>query len=288
MRIEEKRFKILIAVLAILFLLVGFFYFLTVENKEAGLKVYFFDVGQGDSILIQTPQKHNILIDGGPDGKTIGKIKRSLPWWDRTIDLMILTHPHEDHVAGLLDVVKGYKIERIMYTGVVHNSPVYLEWLKLVREKKIPLILIDSPQKIVLGPKCDLDIFYPNKPLSGQAVKNVNNSSIVGMLECEQKKILLAGDIEKEIEDLLLESKTDLKADIYKASHHGSNTSNTKKFLDQVKPEIVVVSVGTENKFGHPSPDVLSEIIRSGAIVYRTDIDKDIILEIQQGKIKKK
>lgn len=285
---EEKRFKMLLAVLAVIFLSVATLYVLTIEKKDRGLVVKFFDVGQGDSILVQTPQNHNILIDGGPNNIAADKINKSLPWWDWTIDLVILTHPHEDHVAGLIDVVDRYKVKRIMYTGVVHNSPAYLEWLKRIRDKKIPLVLIDRPQDIKLGDGCDMDILYPNRSFAGQTAKSVNNSSIVLLLNCEKKTVFLSGDIEKEVEEELIRSKIELKADVYKVSHHGSDTSSTNDLLKIMQPQYAIISAGKDNQFDHPNQAVLNRLANCSIITYRTDIDKDIIIEIKNGNIKKR
>lgn len=246
-----------------------------IDSKQSSgrLKVSFFDVGQGDASLIQTANGLNILIDGGPDNKVLYGLSQALPWWDRTIDLMILTHPHDDHVSGLIDVIRKYKVRKILYTGIVHASPAYLAWLKEVKAKKIELKIIDRPQDIKLGENCDFKIIYPSKSFLNIEMKNLNNSSIVGQLDCENKKILFMGDAEKEVEQELLSSYDNLDSDIIKTGHHGSDTSSTEDFLRAVNPKTAIISVGKNNMFGLPDLQVVRRLERLGIKVLRTDID---------------
>ncbi|MEA3464071.1 MAG: ComEC/Rec2 family competence protein [Patescibacteria group bacterium] len=261
-------------------------------QAASDLEVDFLDIGQGDAILIKTPYGQNILIDGGPDNTVIKRLSENLGWWDKKIDLMILTHPHDDHVTGLIDVIKRYKVEKILYTGVAHSSPNYLAWLELIRDyrqggagKKMPLIIIDRPQIIELGGDCELQIIYPRASLLGKEVSNLNNSSIAVKLVYRQIKFLFAGDIELEAEQELLDSRVDLSADVFKASHHGSNTSNSQKFLEAVQPEIAVIQVGVDNDFGHPSRRVIKRLERIGAQVFRNDLDGTVKIRSNGEKI---
>jgi len=246
------------------------------SDKSSLLKVSFLDVGQGDSILIKSPYGQNILIDGGPDDSVIYGLSKNLPWWDHTIDLMILTHPHDDHVSGLLDVIKRYNVKKIAYTGVVHSSPNYLAWLKLVQSKKIPIVIISQPRKIVLGNDCYLDVLYPFDSLLNKDVENINNSSIVAKLVYKNVKFLLTGDIEKPIEEKLIASDIDLSAHILKFAHHGSDTSCTEDFLKKVNPDIAVISVGKDNKFGHPNGRIINRLERFGKRFFRTDLNGEV------------
>ena len=272
----QKLYKILL-ILGIFTVLVVAPVFWYLYNPIHQLEVVFFDIGQGDAILIKTPFGQNVLIDGGPDNTVIKRLSENLAWWDKKIDLMILTHPHDDHVSGLIDVIKRYKVEKILYTGVVHSSPNYLVWLELIRDRKIPLTIIDRPQIIEFGENCELQIIYPRESLLGKEVSNLNNSSIVIQLVYGQTKFLLAGDIELEAEQELLASGIDLSANIFKANHHGSDTSNSKEFLQAVQPEIVVIQVG-DNNFGHPSRRVIKRLERIGAQIFRNDLDGTVKL----------
>lgn len=242
-------------------------------NPSGDLEVDFLNVGQGDAILIKTPFGQNILIDGGPDNAVLSELAKNLPWWDRRIDLMILTHPHDDHVAGLIDVMKRYNVKKILYTGVVHSAPNYLAWLELIKENKVPLVIIDRPQTVKLGEDCELRIIYPRLSLLGKAVDNLNNSSLVIKLIYGRTGFLLTGDIETEVERELVKSGADLSADVLKVSHHGSDASNSQEFLEKVKAKIAVIQVGKDNDFGHPSLRVIKRLEKTGARVFRTDLD---------------
>ena len=272
---SRKLYKILIilAIAGIFLSLPVFWVNLSAENK---LEVAFLDVGQGDASLIKTPFGQNILIDGGSDYKVIEELEKILPWWDATIDLMILTHPHDDHVAGLIFVLERYDVKKILYTGVVHSAPAYLEWLKIIKAKNIPLVIIDRPQEIIFGDSCVLDIIYPKQSLLGKSVNNLNNSSIIAELDCEDRTVLFMGDAEIEVEEELIKTGNLNRVEILKVGHHGSNTSSIQEFLELVNPQKAIISSGKDNKFGHPSLRIIKRLERLGAEILRTDLNGTI------------
>src|SRR3989339_727583 len=155
----QKLHKILI-IFGIVLILSGVFYFAfnRALADSSSLEVSFLNVGQGDAILIETPEGQNILIDGGPDKKVIDCLSEEFPFWDRTIDLMILTHPHDDHVRGLIDVLQRYNVKKVLYTGAEDGAAAYNAWKNLIKELAIPLVIIDRPQIVNLGKNCFLDI----------------------------------------------------------------------------------------------------------------------------------
>ncbi|MBU0619604.1 MBL fold metallo-hydrolase [Patescibacteria group bacterium] len=270
---SNKLCKILL-ILAIIFVVIAIpTFWLLYHPTNNKLEVTFLDVNQGDAILIKTPFGQNILIDGGPDNIVLRKLKNSLPWWDKKIDLMILTHPHDDHVTGLIDVIKHYKVKRIAYTGAIHTAPNYLRWLELVKNKNIALIIIDRPQKIEFSNDCWLDVLYPTKNFLKKHVEKLNNTSIVAMLNYNQTRFLFMGDAEIEVETELLNNNIDLSANVLKIGHHGSNNSNSADFLRAVQPEIAVIQVGKNNTFGHPNRRVLKKLERLGTKIFRTDLN---------------
>lgn len=272
---QPKLLKI-IFIFALFILSAVFFAFWFCHGETKKLTVDFLDVGQGDAILIKSPYGQNILIDGGPDKTILNRLAGKMDFADKEIDLMVLTHPHDDHVAGLINVIKQYNVKKILYTGVSHSAPNYLAWLELIKNEKIPLIIIDRPQTVKLGDDCELKILYPLSSLAGKEVDNLNNSSIVVKLIYRQIKFLFAGDMESDVEAGLLASKTDLAADVLKVGHHGSNTSTSDDFLTAVKPKFAVIEVGKDNTFGHPSLRVLKRLERAGVKTYRTDTDGTI------------
>ena len=132
------------------------------------VSVNYLDVGQGDAIFIQTPAGNQVLVDGGPNSIILSRLGRLMPFYDRSIDLMILTHPQLDHMAGLIEVAKRYKIGRILTTGVLYNSPAFAEWQKVIEEKNIPVTIAKKGQKIRLGSGVYFEILHPEKDLAGK------------------------------------------------------------------------------------------------------------------------
>lgn len=272
---SKKFFLRLVGLFSVILILLSITFFQSFQESRV-LEVNFFDIGQGDAILIKTPNHQKILIDGGPDNKIIYKIGQNLPFYEKEIDLMILTHPHADHLTGLIEVLKRYKVKKILSTGVLHATPEYLAWLEIIKKQNILMEIATSGQIIELGKDLNLEIFYPQENLSGQQVQDLNNTSIVSKLTFDRTSFLFTGDAESEVEEKLISSKADLKANVLKVAHHGSKNATSQKFLDKVMPEIAVVSVGVENKFGHPSKGVLSRLKKMGAQILRTDQDGDI------------
>lgn len=266
----SRLYKILL-ILGIVAVIMVVFLFWLFYRAPKNLEVDFLDVGQGDAILIKAPGGQNILVDGGPDKTVLKRLGENLPWWDKQIDLMILTHAHDDHVTGLIDVLKRYRVKKILYTGAVHNAPNYLSWLKLARDKKAPLMIIDKEQTINLGAGANLEILYPDESFLGKTVDDLNQSSIVFKLVYGQNKFLLTGDAGEPVEKKLIAQGAALSADLLKVSHHGSQYSSSQEFLEKVKPKTAVIEVGKNNDFGHPSLRTIKRLERIGAEIFRTD-----------------
>jgi len=240
-------------------------------SVSRNLEIDFLDVGQGDAILIKAPAGQNILIDGGPDKSVVNRLGENLAWWDKQIDLMILTHPHDDHVTGLIEVLKKFRVKRILYTGVTHTAPNYLTWLKTVQEEKTPLTIIDHEQTIDLGRGANLLILYPRQSFLNKTLADLNQSSIVAKLVYGQNEFLLTGDAGLEAETELIEEGVELSADVLKVGHHGSEYSTGQEFLDKIKPSRAVIMVGKDNNFGHPNLRIIKRLERAGARILRTD-----------------
>jgi len=243
-------------------------------NKTRLLEVNFFDVDQGDAIFIVTPQKHQILIDGGPSSKILEKLGEEMPFWDRTIDLIILTHPEKDHLIGLIEVLKRYKIENVLWTGIKRDTAEYEEWLKLIKEEGAKIFIAKAGQKVII-PKSVLEILYPFENLEGQEFNNSNDTSIVAKLIFGENSFLFTGDVSKSVEKKLLDKKVDIESDVLKVSHHGSKTSSSEKFVSVVFPEIAVIPVGKKNSYNHPHQEVL-EVLKNYGKILRTDLNGDI------------
>ena len=236
----------------------------------------FFDVGQGDSCLIQTPFGQDILIDGGPDKSVIQKLSKAMPFYDRTIDMIIITHPHADHITGIIEVLQKYKVEKIYYSGVMYPSDFYVELLQKIEEHNVPKIVINKNQEINLEQDLNLKFLFPNEDLRGKEVLNLNNTSLVVRMDYKKDSFLFMADAEQEVEQILLKESLDLKADILKVGHQGAADSSSQEFLKVVSPEIAIVSVGEDNKYGHPSRRVLKRLEKLNAEIFRTDHNGDI------------
>ena len=253
-----------------------FIFLLKPESRE--LQVTFLNVGEGDSILIESPFGQNILIDGGPDEDVVRKLGEALPFWERKIDLLILTHPHSDHITGLNSVLERFYVDRVLYTGVEDSLPAYDDFLKIIEDKNILISKVGGFKSIEMGKDCSLKIIYPLNDISGKSFDNLNNSSIVSKLDCANKTFLFTGDIEKEAEEAILISGINIKSDVLKVAHHGSDTSNTEEFLNFVSPELAVIQSGEGNSFGHPSLRIVKRLERKGVQVLRNDIEGTIEL----------
>jgi len=256
-------------------------------SKVRFLEVNFFDVGQGDSIFIETPGRHQILIDGGPGSAILEKLAKEMPFWDRTIDLIILSHPERDHLAGLIEVMKRYRVENILWTGIIRDTAEFKEWKKAIEEEKANVKIAQVPQKIFwrshLQNYSFIEVLYPFENLAGQELTNSNNTSIVSRLVFGDNSFLFTGDVQKSAEKKLAEGENNLDSDILKVAHHGSKNSNSKEFVEKVSPEIAVISVGKGNSYGHPHQEVLDILSGYGIKVLRTDQSGDIKI-ISDGK----
>lgn len=278
-----------------LLLAANFYLWQFIFSLGNSLKVVFFNVGQGDSIFVETSRKYQILIDGGPSGEIIlEKLAEQLPFWDRTIDLVILTHPDYDHLRGLLDVLDRYRVENILWTGVLKETGTFEKWLEKLKKEKTNIVIAEAGQIIKAG-LARFYILHPFENLEGQLFeKSSNDTSIVAELIFGRNTFLFPGDITKKVERklisensyldspaIILQSKAGvneykLASQTLKVAHHGSKNASSREFLEEVSPEIAVISCGKDNSFGHPEQEVLSNLGEFGIKVLRTDRDDDI------------
>ena len=255
----------------ILFLIIAYLgiNYLLLKNDN-NLKVHFLEAGQADASLIQTPYGQNIAIDLGSE-KAFLELEKILPWWDRKIDILIISHPHSDHIEGMPNLINKYEVSSIYFTGVSYDSETYKEIISLAKLKNIPLLIPEMGHKIKLGKDCFLKFIYPLSSSEGLSPVNLNNDSIVNKLKCNNHSFLFTGDIEEDIENKILEMDYNLKSDVLKVAHHGSISSSQEKFLEEVMPKISIISVG-KNNFGHPSLRVINRLKKIGSEVLRTDV----------------
>jgi competence protein ComEC len=255
------------------------------------LEITFLDVGQGDCILIRTPFRQHILVDGGGDsvywqerGRNVG-MTTVVPYLRhrgvRHIDLVISSHPHEDHLHGLLAVLEHFSVGMIIDSGQTHTSPTYRKYLELIMEKRIPYQRLRAGDQVLLRGGVSLSILHPHQFLSGTG-SDLNNNSLVIRLAYQGRSVLLTGDIDREgLEDLLKRGGL-TPVDLVKVPHHGSRAALVPEFYQVVQPRHAVISVG-RNSFGHPHPDVLGFLELSGITALRTDQEGAVSFYIWNG-----
>ena len=246
-------------------------------ERQKNFVIHFFDVGQGDGIFFELPNHVQVLIDGGPSSVILSKLGNAMWFWDRTIDLVILTHPHADHVDGLIDVLKRYDVGMVIESGAAYATPDYDEWNQLLKEKNIAVVYAHQGQRIALSKNAMLDILYPFKNIAGQKFTNIHDSMVVSKLLYGKTNVLLMGDAERAVEYQLRGSGLPLAADILKIGHHGSKTSSTQDFVAVVHPKYAVISVGRKNRYGHPHQEVIEKIKNMGISLMRTDENGDVV-----------
>jgi len=239
---------------------------------DARMRVYFLDVDQGDATLVRTPMNEYVLIDGGPGDKVLEELSAILPFYERTIDVLILTHPHADHVNGLVDVLKRYDVRQVVTTGASYGDAGYFKFLGLVREKGVEIVYIDGSSDYKMG-SVFFDFLFPMESIQGKHFENINNSSITFRLFGGEEVYYFSGDLEVEGEEMLIEAGLNLRADVFQAGHHGSRTSNSEELLDMMKPQVAVISCGVDNRFKHPHAETLRKFRERGTLVHRTDLE---------------
>jgi competence protein ComEC len=269
----RKIYYILFAALVIT--LLNFSY--QIYLGAGSLKVVFLDVGQGDSILVQYGTKQ-ILIDGGPSGKTeLAKLGKYLPYFDDEIELVVATHPDKDHIAGLVEVARNYKIGKVLLTGAEKDTQVYKEWKDVLAYNKVEAVEVWRGTEVKFD-GAEMKILNP----AGKVAANVgdaNNSSIVARFDYGKNSFLFTGDIESPAENEILESGENIDVDFLKIAHHGSKYSSSESFLDAASPENAIISVSAKNSYGHPTKEVLEALQKRNINILRTDEKGDIMFK---------
>lgn len=259
-------------IFGVIFLGLSAVYLIYIYNKPVGLTVDLLDVGQGDAILIRTPSGQTVLIDGGPDNKVLRRLGERLPYYQRRIDFVLISHFHDDHTIGLVELAKRFSIGQIVYASDLHPSPVIEELSKNIsrrspRTNSTSTFPVTGMAEILLGKNCVINLLNP----AFLGVKADDNNSLAARLDCLGQNFLFSGDNSAAVEKALLKSGWPLKSLVFKASHHGSNSANSQDFLQAVDPDLLMISVGADNKFGHPNPKVLDRAESLNISVRRTD-----------------
>lgn len=239
--------------------------------------VVFLDVGQGDAVLIRTPSGKNILIDAGPDNIVLERLGEFLPYFDRRLDYIIVSHAHDDHVAGLKEIFRRFQVTNLIFQSSGEGSDFFDELVNDANRKtNIKKFSLQKELQLNFSKNCFLKIL---NPLSLSVPENGNNSLVV-KLDCSGQKFLFSGDNELAVEKALLKSGLDFKSDVFKASHHGSKTSNSENFLKMISPDYIIISAGLNNRFNHPAEIVLDRVKKANIKIKRTDLEGNILFPL--------
>lgn len=256
-------------------------------------RLYFLNVGQGDSALIEKGD-YQILIDGGPDESVLEEVSSSMPLTDRKIEVIILSHPHADHLVGINQILDRYEVGKIYFSGVVHTSNQYLEFLSKIRSKNIEAVVPAVNESFEPFVDSKLTFLWPGKLYQGQSscstdstdsdqkiktdsssvcVENLNNTSEVVKFCSGNKCALFLGDLETDGQQQMFvnSASVDFQAQILKIAHHGSSNGTNQTTIDKIKPKYAIISVGADNKYGHPHAVTLDLLQKDGINTYRTD-----------------
>jgi competence protein ComEC len=237
------------------------------------LTVHFIDVGQGDSMLVQVNNR-SMLIDGGPRKSGVTLVSYLKNHGVKALDYIVSTHPHADHIGGLLAVLRLFPVGQVIDSGQPHATQTYEQYLTLIDRKNIPYMVPEAGQHIDLGPGVCAEVLGP---VGNESGGSLNENSIVVKLSYHNVSFLFMGDAGFPEERAIMATGADLRSDVLKVPHHGSKYSSSARFLTKVKPEVSVIEVG-ENNYGHPSPKTLARYQKIGSVVYRTDINGNVVV----------
>lgn len=246
------------------------------SSEYSGMSVTYLNVGQGDSELIQV-NGINMLIDAGTNDLVKDLKNRGI----KTIDIAIATHPHEDHIGGMDEVLENFDVKSFYAPKVAHTTKTYENMLKAVKNEGLKIKQIKEGTNIDLGKDTEVQVYSPVK----SQYEELNNYSPVMKISYGQNSFMFTGDAESLVEKEILNENKDLKADVLKLGHHGSHSSTSEEFLKAVDPSIAIVSCAKDNKYGHPHKETMSKLKKAGITVYETFRDGDITISSNGKKL---
>jgi competence protein ComEC len=255
-------------------------YALKSEGKGE-LQVSFLDIGQGDSIFIQSPTGRQMLIDGGRDKRVLEKLRQVMPFGDTSIDVVIGTHPDADHIGGLVDVLNNYEVGLVFEPGSSSDSKIYQTLEDMIQKKNVRRLLAQQGMIIDLGQGTHFNILFPDQDTTNW---ETNDSSVVGTLTYGTDSFMFNGDSPIKIEKYLISTiPRALDVDVLKLGHHGSRTSSSTEYLEATSPDIAIISAGKNNSYGHPHKEVLDNL-KKLLIPYLNTADIGTITFVSDGK----
>lgn len=255
------------------------------NEKSNGVKITFFDVGQGDASFIEFPDGEQMLVDCAIDARILAKLGQMVPYYDRDIDYLVITHPDSDHYGGCIDVLNRMNVKNIVYNGLQKENDGFWKEFWIAVQKEGAVYHEINKEQVWDVASSTLHFYFPNRP--AKEIENMfprtgdNNTSIVFDLSYNGKKAMFTGDAQIDLENYLVKTYGDqLNSDVLKVGHHGSGGSSHQEFLDLISPFYSVISVGKDNDYGHPSLRVLKKLERAGSKIFRTDDNGDIVCEV--------
>lgn len=281
---HRKFFYSLILFLIVLVGILGAIIYYSQNSKD--LKVIFLDVGQGDAILVEQGS-NQLLIDGGRNGKLLlEKLGKYVPFWDRQIETIVATHPDADHIGGLVDVFKNYNVRAVIKTKAESKSQTYEALVEAIKQEGSDNIEAIKGIKINFANNVSAEVVYPPGSVESADSNASNENSVAIVVASGENKFLMADDLPGAQEETLDAGKINF----LKVSHHGSKYSTSDKFLDEIKPEEAIISVGKNNTYGHPAPEIIQRLLDRGIKIWRTDEKRDVIYKCnpaEAGQISK-
>jgi beta-lactamase superfamily II metal-dependent hydrolase len=272
-----KKYKLLIFTFFLLIANV----FLIHLDWQSSHRVFTFamlDVGQGDGLFIESPTGTKIMFDAGPPRSVLGPLAKVISPFDKNIDAFVITNPDADHIGGLLDILKNYKVGAVLESGTLTDSKTYQSIREEMKRQNVPDILAKKGMRLDMGGGVFIDILFPDRDVSEWAT---NDGSVVARLTYGETSIMLTGDAPAKTEKIILSenSAAQLNSTVLKVGHHGSRTSSSLSFVKAVSPEYAMISVGKDNKYGHPHQETLDTLTQIGAKIFRTDLVGTIIMK---------
>jgi competence protein ComEC len=262
-----KRFGVILALLALIVLGAENF---SAAKRHTTLRYWLFDVGQGDAMMLETPQGDQVLIDGGPDDSITQELSHVMSLNDKDIDLVIVSHNHADHLTGIVEVLKRYTVHKIWISGAIHTTDTYRKFLEEIKKNQIPTEIVKAGTKVTFHDLAGI-VLFPFEKQTGKLPDNQHDANIVTYWQFGQQSILAMGDAGIEHEQQLLARGLLRRVTILKVGHHGSATSTSAQLLAKTLPKIAVIQVGAHNRYGHPAPATLKRLTDLKIPILRTD-----------------
>jgi competence protein ComEC len=252
------------------------------ERPRDYVLVAFLNIGQGDAIFIESPTGNQIMIDGGPAKKVLSQLRKVIPFYDRSIDTLVVTNPDADHYAGFIDVLRNYKVDQIIEPGTVSETSTYKTFKEYVQKEGATTTIAHRSMVYKLGGGAELHIIFPDRDVKDL---DSNEGSTIAKLVYKSTSVMLTGDTTKEGEEYVINLGAEIpdggiQADILKVAHHGSKTSTSEKFVQAVNPRFAVISAGCNNRYGHPHKETIDTLQKLNVPYYTTCEKGTIIMKL--------